>query len=187
MTEVRRIGLFEVVRHFEELEDPRSEVNLRHPSMSVVVIGLLAVLASGPTAIARWAVLKQEFLLPMLDLPNGYPVQGCLPPCPQGLETGRLPGLLRRLAAVVEPRSDRGDRCGATHPGDGRQDGTAEPRSPERPGHLAFGQRLGQRVRPLAGSGGVRREIERDHGHPGAAEASPKTSVIRSSAYVHTK
>jgi predicted transposase YbfD/YdcC len=75
MAEVRRIGLDEVVRHFEELEDPRSEVNLRHPFVSVVVIALLAVLAGagGPTAIARWAVLKQEFLLQVLDLPNGIP------------------------------------------------------------------------------------------------------------------
>jgi predicted transposase YbfD/YdcC len=75
MAEVRRFGLDEVVRHFEELEDPRSEVNLRHPFVSVVVIALLAVLAGagGPTAIARWAVLKQEFLLQVLDLPNGVP------------------------------------------------------------------------------------------------------------------
>ncbi len=75
MADVQRIGLDEVVRHFEELEDPRSEVNLRHPLLSVVVIALLAVLtgAGGPTAIARWAVLKQEFLLRVLDLPNGIP------------------------------------------------------------------------------------------------------------------
>src|SRR3974390_308034 len=75
MVDVQRIGLDEVVRHFEELEDPRSEVNLRHPLVSVVVIALLAVLArgGGPTAIARWAVLKQEFLLQVLDLPNGIP------------------------------------------------------------------------------------------------------------------
>jgi predicted transposase YbfD/YdcC len=75
MAEVRRIGLDEVVRHFEELEDPRSEVNLRHPFVSVVVIALLAVLAGagGPTAIARWAALKQEFLSQVLDLPNGIP------------------------------------------------------------------------------------------------------------------
>ena len=32
MAEVRRIGLDEVVRHFEELEDPRSTINQRHPS-----------------------------------------------------------------------------------------------------------------------------------------------------------
>lgn len=75
MAEVRRIGLDEVVRHFEALEDPRSEVNLRHPFVSVVVIALLAVLAGagGPTAIARWAALKQEFLSQVLDLPNGIP------------------------------------------------------------------------------------------------------------------
>ena len=75
MAEVRRIGWDEVVRHFEELEDPRSTINRRHPLASVVVIALLAVLAGagGPTAIARWAALKEEFLLQVLDLPNGVP------------------------------------------------------------------------------------------------------------------
>jgi predicted transposase YbfD/YdcC len=75
MADIRRIGLDEVVRHFEGLEDPRSEVNLRHPLVSVVVIALLAVLAGagGPTAIAHWALLKQDFLLSVLDLPNGIP------------------------------------------------------------------------------------------------------------------
>jgi predicted transposase YbfD/YdcC len=75
MAEVRRIGLDEVVAHFQELEDPRSTINQRHPLASVVVIALLAVLAGagGPTAIARWAALKQEFLLQVLDLPGGIP------------------------------------------------------------------------------------------------------------------
>jgi predicted transposase YbfD/YdcC len=75
MAEVRRIGLDEVVAHFQELEDPRSEINRRHPLASVVVIALLAVLAGagGPTAIARWAELKREFLTQVLDLPHGIP------------------------------------------------------------------------------------------------------------------
>ena len=75
MADTQRIGIDEIVRHFEDLEDPRSEVNLRHPLLSVVVIALLAVLAGagGPTAITQWAVLKQEFLLQVLDLPNGIP------------------------------------------------------------------------------------------------------------------
>jgi hypothetical protein len=69
------IGLESVMRHFEELEDPRSEVNLRHPLVSVVVISLMAVLAgaAGPTAIARWAVLKGDELLKVLPLPHGIP------------------------------------------------------------------------------------------------------------------
>jgi hypothetical protein len=75
MAEVRRIGLDEVVAHFQELEDPRSTINRRHPLAGVVVIALLAVLAGagGPTAIARWATLKREFLTQLLDLPNGIP------------------------------------------------------------------------------------------------------------------
>ena len=56
-----RRGRDEVVVPFAELEDPRSEINLRHPLVSVVVLALRAVLAgaSGPTAIARWARIKQ--------------------------------------------------------------------------------------------------------------------------------
>ncbi len=75
MAEIHRIGLDEVARHFEELEDPRSTVNRQHPLVSVVVIALMAVLAGadGPTAIAQWAAWKEEFLLEALDLPNGIP------------------------------------------------------------------------------------------------------------------
>jgi predicted transposase YbfD/YdcC len=75
MADIRRIRLDEIVLHFEELEDPRSTVNLQHPLVSVIVIALLAVLAgaSGPTAIAKWAALKEEFLLKALNLPNGIP------------------------------------------------------------------------------------------------------------------
>jgi predicted transposase YbfD/YdcC len=75
MADLQRIGLDEIVRHFEELEDPRSSINLQHPLVSVVVIALLAILAGagGPTAIAHWAMLKQEFLLKALPLPNGIP------------------------------------------------------------------------------------------------------------------
>jgi predicted transposase YbfD/YdcC len=75
MAEIQRVGLDEVVAHFEELEDPRSTINLQHPLVSVVVIALMAVLAgaNGPTAIAKWAAMKQEFLSKMLILPHGIP------------------------------------------------------------------------------------------------------------------
>ncbi len=75
MAEIHRIGLDEVARHFEELQGPRSTVNRRHPLVSVVVIALMAVLAGadGPTAIAKWAATKEDFLLATLDLPNGIP------------------------------------------------------------------------------------------------------------------
>lgn len=75
MAAIQRLSLDEVVLHFQELEDPRSSVNLKHPLVSVVVLALLAVLAGagGPTAIAKWAALKAELLLQALDLPNGVP------------------------------------------------------------------------------------------------------------------
>lgn len=69
------ITLEEVVGYFDELEDPRSTINQKHPFVSVVVIALMAVLAgaSGPTTIAQWAKYKEAFLLRVLDLPNGVP------------------------------------------------------------------------------------------------------------------
>jgi predicted transposase YbfD/YdcC len=75
MAAVPSLGLDEIARHFQTLEDPRSTVNRQHPLVSVLVIALMAVLAgaNGPTAIAEWAERKREFLLKTLDLPNGIP------------------------------------------------------------------------------------------------------------------
>jgi DDE_Tnp_1-associated len=80
MANLQRIALDEVVRHFEDLEDPRSTVNLQHPLVSVVVIALMAVLAgaTGPTAIATWAALKTDFLVGVL--PASVP-ESILPIC----------------------------------------------------------------------------------------------------------
>jgi predicted transposase YbfD/YdcC len=75
MAEVVRVDVQEVLRHFQNLEDPRSPVNRRHPLDSVLVIAIMAVLAGadGPTAIAQWAKLKADFLQQLLNLPHGVP------------------------------------------------------------------------------------------------------------------
>jgi predicted transposase YbfD/YdcC len=75
MSKTQHVCLDEVVGYFDALEDPRSEINQKHPLVSVVVIAMMAVLAGagGPTAIAKWAKLKAEFLVQVLDLPNGIP------------------------------------------------------------------------------------------------------------------
>jgi predicted transposase YbfD/YdcC len=75
MARSQHLYLDEVVGYFDELEDPRSTINQKHPLVSVVVIAMMAVLAGagGPTAIAKWAKLKAEFLVNVLKLPNGVP------------------------------------------------------------------------------------------------------------------
>jgi predicted transposase YbfD/YdcC len=75
MADTHHMGLDEVIRHFEELDDPRSDVNLKHPLASVLVISIMAVLAGagGPTAIAKWAMIKADLLLGLLPLPHGIP------------------------------------------------------------------------------------------------------------------
>src|SRR5512143_1428551 len=93
MADLQRVSLDEVVVHSQELEDPRSTINQRHPLVSVVAIALLAVLAGagGPTAIARWAALKEELLSRGLDLPNGVP----------------LKDVFRRVLMVLKPAASR--------------------------------------------------------------------------------
>jgi predicted transposase YbfD/YdcC len=75
MAKTQHVCLDEVVGYFDELQDPRSTINQKHPLVSVVVIAMMAVLAGagGPTAIAKWAKLKAEFLLQVVNLPNGIP------------------------------------------------------------------------------------------------------------------
>jgi predicted transposase YbfD/YdcC len=65
----------EILPYFDALEDPRSSINQLHPLVSVVVISLMAVLAgaNGPTAIARWANMKEDLLRKLLPLPHGVP------------------------------------------------------------------------------------------------------------------
>jgi predicted transposase YbfD/YdcC len=88
---IQRITVDEVVQHFETLEDPRSTINRQHPLSSVLVIALMAVLAgaSGPTAIARWAKLKESFLVSVLDLPHGIPCKD----------------VFRRVLCALQPRA----------------------------------------------------------------------------------
>ena len=91
--------LDEIVASFATLEDPRSHINRRHPLPSVLVIAVLAVLAgaAGPTAIARWAKLKEELLTGILDLPHGIPGKDVFRRVLMALQARGLRGRLQRL------------------------------------------------------------------------------------------
>lgn len=75
MAKHTHMTLDEVIVHFAELDERRSEIDLKHPLISVVVIAIMRVLAgaSGPTCIAIWANSKKNFLLDLLPLPNSIP------------------------------------------------------------------------------------------------------------------
>lgn len=64
-----------LLRFFDALPDPRSEVNRLHRLGDVIVIAICAVIATadGPTAIAKWAQLNEVWLRRHLALPNGIP------------------------------------------------------------------------------------------------------------------
>jgi predicted transposase YbfD/YdcC len=68
-------SLAALAAQFDRLPDPRSPIHLVHPLSSVLVIAILAILAgsNGPTAIARWAEIKQELLVRGLGLAGGVP------------------------------------------------------------------------------------------------------------------
>ena len=149
-----RVGVEEIVRHFHELEDPRSTINQKHPFVSVVVIAIMAVMAgaNGPTSIAKWAEAQRGVSDRRSRVAQRRAPQGCLSPRAVVAQPGGVSSVLRQLADGVAGRGGRSDRHRAADPGRGRQDGAAQPRPQERPGRLALGQRLGQRVRPVAGA-----------------------------------
>ena len=64
-----------ILEHFQELEDPRSEINRLHLLGDLIVMSVLSVTASadGPTAIALLAEEHETWLPRYLKLPNGIP------------------------------------------------------------------------------------------------------------------
>ena len=75
MTDSQHTTLADIAKHFDTLDDPRCHVNRLHPLTSVVVIAIMAILAgaNGPTAIAKWALAKEQLLCQCLLLPFGVP------------------------------------------------------------------------------------------------------------------
>ena len=80
-----------IIQFFNELPDPRSEVNRVHLLGDVIVISICAVLAGcdGPTAIAKWAGLNNVWLKKHLALPNGIPAKDTY----------------RRVLSLLDPRT----------------------------------------------------------------------------------
>ena len=75
MTGTQHTTLAEIAKHFDTLNDPRCPINRSYPLSSVIVISIMAILAgaNGPTAIAKWALAKEDFLRQNLPLPDGVP------------------------------------------------------------------------------------------------------------------
>jgi len=69
-----------LVKHFESMPDPRHERNRRHRLVDVLVIAVCGVIVGceGPTAIHRWAKVKEDWLRQWLELPHGIPSRDCL-------------------------------------------------------------------------------------------------------------
>lgn len=64
-----------VIRHFQQVQDPRVDRTKRHSLMTIITIALLAVLsgADGFVAIETYGLAKQEWLSSFLDLSGGIP------------------------------------------------------------------------------------------------------------------
>ena len=166
MATVVRLDVEEVVRHFKQLDDPRSSVNRLHPLESVIVIAIMAVLAgaSGPTAIAKWAKMKAELLLKLLDLPHGIPKKDVFRRVLITLKPDAFQACFTMWLTAPARRSRRGYGRGATGSGGRRKDGAAKSRSAPESGGLAFRDCMGERVWPDTCAGGNGGEIERNHG-----------------------
>lgn len=64
-----------VLKHFQQLQDPRVERTKDHSLVAIVTIAILAVLsgADGFVALETYGKAKQAWLETFLDLPHGIP------------------------------------------------------------------------------------------------------------------
>ena len=64
MAKMERVCLDEVIGYFDELEDPRSSINQKHPLVSVVIIALIAgILGFGGIAGVSIEIAKAIFFI----------------------------------------------------------------------------------------------------------------------------
>ena len=75
MLEISDTDATSIINFFDELPDPRSEVNRLHLLGDVIVIAICGVLANadGPSGIEKWAKLNARWLEEHLALPHGIP------------------------------------------------------------------------------------------------------------------
>jgi predicted transposase YbfD/YdcC len=75
MAEISQTEVPAMITHFEQLADPRCDINRRHLLVDLIVISVLGVIAlcDGPAAIEVWAKLNQSWLSQYLKLPHGIP------------------------------------------------------------------------------------------------------------------
>jgi len=100
--------------YFESMSDPRHTRNRKHLLVDVIVIAVCGVICGcdGPTAIHRWAVLREDWLRTHLALPNGVPSRDCIRRLllalrPEAFQQGFLAWL---ADAVVSDSADSTDR-----------------------------------------------------------------------------
>ena len=76
-TEVADIGCIQqsLVKHFQDIKDPRVERTKKHQLTDILVIAILAVIAGaqGWEDMENYGISKQQWLEEFLPLPNGIP------------------------------------------------------------------------------------------------------------------
>ena len=111
MTTVGVAEINGIVRHFEEMDDPRSQVNRLHLLEDVIVI---SILESSPERMDRWPLQggrrrRSEWLKRHLRLPNGVPSRDTIGRVLQSLKPSAFQQCFAAwLTSLHEETADRG-------------------------------------------------------------------------------
>ncbi len=107
-----RVGLDEIAEHFESLEDPRSDINQRHPFVMRDNDRRVCRSGGGRRSDGRRAMGRVEG-----GISEERPAaaqrgseEGCLPAAAVGRSAGRVSGVLRRVAHDAAAEGGRVDR-----------------------------------------------------------------------------
>ena len=97
--------------YFHDIDDPRVDRTKFHLLHDILVIAICAIIcgADGPTAIAQYALDKQDWLKTFLQLPNGVPSHDTIGRVIAQIDPQQFPPDLPRR--IVGEEVDPGDNC----------------------------------------------------------------------------
>ena len=98
-----------IKKYFGEIEDPRSNINQKHPLISIIALTICAVIsgANDWVGVELYGEAKEEWLSGFLDLPNGIPSHDTIGRVFRLLDPEQFKGCFVKWVTTIEELTDQ--------------------------------------------------------------------------------